>query len=169
MPDLQSELKKLSMPHSKLLKLVWEFVKDNPGTTNKKVLSHFSKVASPVAVSRNTYDLLARGMLVTEKRRIPRSPRLVNFYTVNPRMQGNYEEWPRPSKAVEPKVPANPATVAPVKPKALPELKEVEPYQLVDRTVQVLHDVDLELLVDRMPVKLAKQLHGMLTDLFKGD
>lgn len=165
MPDLQSELRKVTgmTKHSTQLKLIWEYVRDNPGVTNKKLQAHFKSVMPIIATSRATYDLLSRDMIFSEKRTVPRSPRQVNHYFINRRLAGGYEEWPRPVKAVPPVLQAL-ATSNPTAPKPVPE--QPQPRH-IGELVNLLVDADLTLLVDHLPVRFAKRLHGKLNELFK--
>ena len=163
MPDLQSELRKVTAvtKHSVQLKLIWEYVRDNPGVTNKKLQSHFKSVMPVIATSRATYDLLSRGMIYTEKRTVPRAPRQVNHYFVTVRMAGVYEEWPRPVKTVPPVLQVL-ATSNPTTPLPLPA-----PVQPIGELIGKLLDADVHMLVDHLPVRYAKELRSKLNDLFK--
>ena len=167
MPDLQSELRKVTgmTKYSTQLKLVWEYIRDNPGCTNKKVQSHFKTVMTVIASSRATYDLLSRDMIYAEKRKVPRAPRQVNHYFVNRRLSDGYEEWPRPpkKKAVPPVLQAL-AVVQPAEPRPVPE--QVQPPR-IGEVVNLLVDADLTLLVDHLPLRFAKRLHGKLNEVFK--
>lgn len=168
MPDLQSELRKVTgmTKHSTQLKLLWEYVRDNPGITNKKLQAHFKSVMPLIAISRVTYDLLSRGMMYVEKRTVPRSPRKVNHYFVAPRMLGEYEEWPRPVKAVTEKpselpVPTDSNPAAPQ-----PPLVQA-PTQPLGELIGKLLEADVAVLVDHLPVRYAKDLRNKLNELFK--
>lgn len=169
MPDLQSELRKVAgvTKHSTQLKLIWEYIKDNPGATNKKLQAHFKSVMPVIATSRATYDLLSRDMIYSEKRTVPRAPRQVNHYFINRRLAGGYEEWPRPVKAkvAQPVLQAL-ATSNPTAPLPLP-LLELTPAQPIGELIGKLLDADVDMLVDHLPVRYAKDLRSKLNELFK--
>ena len=171
MPDLQSELRKVTgmTKHSTQLKLIWEYVRDNPGVTNKKLQSHFKSVMPVIATSRATYDLLLRGMIYAEKRTVPRAPRQVNHYFIAIRMGGVYEEWPRPlkEKSVVPLRQALLQALAPSNPTTPLPLPEQTPAQPIGELLGKLLDADIDQLVDHLPVRYAKDLRSKLNELFK--
>ena len=74
------------------VQLVWRWIKDHPGSTNKAVAEAFGKTVA--AAAGMTSYMYARDMLVITSEPVKGTPHPLHRFSVNPKMRGIYELLP---------------------------------------------------------------------------